>query len=435
MDTQRISILEPMKYYADLHIHSKYSRATSSQLDLEHLWLWAQIKGLTVVATGDCIHPGWLSEIKQKLVEGGNGLFELKPEYCRDIVSGVPASCQAPVKFILSTEISSIYKRDGKVRKVHNVAYLPDMKTAEKFAAKLGAIGNIRSDGRPILGLDSRDLLNILLSCSPDAFLVPAHVWTPWFSVLGSKSGFDSIEECFGDLSAYIYALETGLSSDPAMNWRLSSLDPFLLLSNSDAHSPNKLGREANIFDSELSYAGILDALRNPDNKGLAGTLEFFPEEGKYHFDGHRKCETRLHPRETIKNKGLCPVCGKPVTVGVMARVEELADRPDGEKGKRWRPYHSMIPLTGILGDCLGVGPASQKVELLYGRLTQGVGNEFAVLLDAPLDQIEKCAGALVAEGIRRVRSGEISVQAGYDGEYGVIKIFADNERSGKKRR
>jgi uncharacterized protein (TIGR00375 family) len=422
-----------MKYYADLHIHSKYSRATSSQLDLEHLWLWAQIKGITVVATGDCVHPGWLAEIKQKLAPCGNGLFELKPEYCCAVAAGIPPSCKGTVRFLLSTEISSIYKRDGAVRKVHNVVYLPSLDAADKLAAKLGGMGNIRSDGRPILGLDSRDLLDIVLSCDPDAFLIPAHVWTPWFSALGSKSGFDSIEECFGDLTRYVYALETGLSSDPAMNWRLSSLDSFVLVSNSDAHSPNKLGREANIFETDLSYCGILDALRNPGSRGLAGTLEFFPEEGKYHFDGHRKCGTRLHPRETIKNKGLCPVCGKPVTVGVMARVEELADRPDGAKGKRWRPYHSMIPLSEIIGDCLGVGPASQKVESLYWRLAGAVGNELSILLDAPLDRIEKTAGALVSEGVRRVRSGEVSVKAGYDGEYGIIKIFSDKERAGKK--
>jgi DNA helicase II / ATP-dependent DNA helicase PcrA len=428
-DYPRFSYFISMRYYADLHIHSKYSRATSSQLDFEHLWLWAQIKGLGVVATGDCVHPGWLAEIKKKLAPRGDGFFELKPEFRAAAGPDLPLSCAADVRFVLSTEISSIYKRDGKVRKVHNVIYMPDLATAETLAAKLEDIGNIRSDGRPILGLDSRDLLDIVLSCNTDAFLIPAHVWTPWFSVLGSKSGFNSIEECFGDLTKYIYALETGLSSDPLMNWRLSSLDRFLLVSNSDAHSPQKLGREANIFETDLSYAGLLNALRYPDDKGLAGTLEFFPEEGKYHFDGHRKCEMRMHPRDTIKNKGMCPVCGKPVTIGVMARVEELADRQEGEKGKRWRPYKSMIPLTEIIGDSLGVGPASQKVDVIFNKLVRNIGGEFSVLLDAPLEQIDKTAGGLAAEGIRRVRSGEISVKAGYDGEYGIIKIFSDKER------
>ena len=423
-----------MKYYADLHIHSKYSRATSSQLDFEHLWLWAQLKGIQVVATGDCVHPKWYEEIKTKLAPCGNGLFRLKPEFCKVIEKDLPPSCKGDVRFILSTEISNIYKRDGKVRKVHNVVFVPDYSTLEKLTLKLEAIGNIRSDGRPILGLDSRDLLEIVLSCNPDAILVPAHVWTPWFSVLGSKSGFNTVEECFGDLTKYIYALETGLSSDPLMNWRLSILDNFLLVSNSDAHSPNKLGREANMFDTDLSYAGLLNALRDPSDKGLLGTVEFFPEEGKYHYDGHRKCQTRMHPRDTLKNKGLCPVCGKPVTVGVMARVEELADRAEGEKGKRWRPYKSMIPLAEIIGECLGVGPASQKVDILYNRLVGDIGGEFAALLDATLDRIAKAAGDMVAEGVRRVRNGEVTVNAGYDGEYGTIKIFSDKERKAEKR-
>jgi DNA helicase-2/ATP-dependent DNA helicase PcrA len=335
-----------MRHFADLHIHSRFSRATSSSLTPEQLWLWAQIKGVQVVATGDCIHPGWYAELSEKLSPCGDGFFQLKKEYAAMVEEQVPAACRGPVRFILSTEISDIYKRDGKVRKVHNVLYMPDFATLEKLQAKLEAIGNIRSDGRPILGLDSRDLLEIMLSCNPDAFLIPAHIWTPWFSVLGSKSGFDAIEECYGDLTRYIYALETGLSSDPLMNWRLSRLDNFVLVSNSDAHSPSKLGRESNIFDTDLTYAGILGALRDPQDKGLAGTIEFFPEEGKYHFDGHRKCKTRMHPRDTLKNKGLCPVCGKPVTVGVMARVEELATRAEGEKGGRWRLARTRDPVS-----------------------------------------------------------------------------------------
>jgi DNA helicase II / ATP-dependent DNA helicase PcrA len=422
-----------MRYFADLHIHSRFSRATSPQLTPEQLWLWAQIKGIGVVATGDCIHPGWLAELKEKLKPCGDGFYSLKPEYSTSVDNMVPASCKSDVRFILSTEISSIYKKTGKVRKVHNVLYMPDFKTAEILAAKLEKIGNIRSDGRPILGLDSRDLLEILLSCNPDSFCIPAHIWTPWFSVLGSKSGFNSIEECFGDLTKHIFALETGLSSDPLMNWRLSSLDNFLLVSNSDAHSPSKLGREANIFDTDFSYTGMLNALRNPADKGMIGTIEFFPEEGKYHYDGHRKCETRMHPKDTINNKGLCPVCGKPVTVGVMSRVEELADRPEGEKGRRWRPYHSMIPLSEIIGDCIGVGPASHKVEQAFWHCIRNVGSEFSILLDAPIDKIEKVGGELIAEGIRRVRKSEVTLKAGYDGDYGIISIFSDKERSRKK--
>ncbi len=264
---------------------------------------------------------------------------------------------------------------------------------------------------------------------------MPALFWTPWFSVLGSKSGFDTIEECFGDLTRYIYALETGLSSDPPMNWRLRSLDKFVLVSNSDAHSPDKLGREANLFDTDLTYAALLKALRDPNDKGLVSTVEFFPEEGKYHYDGHRNCGKRLHPRETIKNNGLCPVCGKPVTVGVMARVEELADRREGEKGARWRPFYRMVPLSEIIGACVGAGPSSQKAQKAYWNLVERTGGEFDVLLHATLDEIELAAGSLVREAIRRVRSGEIRVNPGYDGKFGTVTIFSDKERRSEKRK
>jgi DNA helicase-2/ATP-dependent DNA helicase PcrA len=422
-----------MNYYADLHIHSRYSRATSPQCDLEHLWLWAQIKGIRVVATGDCIHPGWFAELQQKLIPADDGFLTLKPEYAAAVESEAPAACRADVRFILSTEISSIYKRGGKVRKVHNVVYFPDFATAARVQARLEAIGNIRSDGRPILGLDSRDLLAIVLDSHRDAFLIPAHIWTPWFSALGSKSGFDSIEECFGDLTKQIFAVETGLSSDPLMNWRLRSLDPFVMVSNSDAHSPNKLGREANCFDTDCSYQAMLSAMRDPADKGMTGTIEFFPEEGKYHYDGHRKCGQRLHPVETARTKGLCPVCGKPVTVGVMARVEELADRPEGERAPRSRPYRNLIPLTEIIGESFGVGPASGRVDLAYQRLVAALGSEFAILQTVPLDQIEKTAGSMVGEGIRRVRDGRVELQAGYDGDYGIIRIFTDQERTTAK--
>jgi DNA helicase-2/ATP-dependent DNA helicase PcrA len=422
-----------MKYYADLHIHSKHSRATSPQLDIEHLWLWAQIKGIQVVATGDFTHPGWMEELKQKLEPGADGFLHVKPEFLSAVTKQVPAHSRGAVRFVLSGEISNIYKRDGKVRKVHNLVYAPDFATAGAIQARLEEIGNIRSDGRPILGLDSRNLLEIVLEAHPDAFLIPAHIWTPWFSALGSKSGFDRIDDCYADLAAHIFAAETGLSSDPSMNWRLSSLDRCIMVSNSDAHSPQKLGREANLFDTDFSYAAMLKALRDPADTGLAATVEFFPEEGKYHWDGHRKCGQRLHPRESAKNNGLCPECGKPITVGVMARVEELADRPDGAKSARWRPYHNLIPLTEVIGDSLGVGPASVKVEECYNRLVANVGNEFSILRDAPIDAIAKHAGAVVAEGVRRVRDGAVEVKAGYDGEYGIISIFSEAERAALK--
>ncbi len=418
-----------MKYIADLHIHSRFSRATSSKLTPEQLWLWAQIKGIGVVATGDCVHPGWLKELKQKLTPCGNGFFSLKPEFRKEVENEVPAACKADVRFILSTEISSIYKKTGKVRKVHNVLYMPDFETAEKLASRLEKIGNIKSDGRPILGLDSRDLYEIALSCNPDCFCIPAHIWTPWFSVLGSKSGFNSIEECFGDLTKYIYALETGLSSDPLMNRRVSSLDDFYLVSNSDAHSPANLGREATIFDTDFSYPGLLNSLRHKNDTGFLGTIEFFPEEGKYHYDGHRNCKCRMHPTETLKNKGLCPVCGSPVTVGVMSRVEELADKPEGKTGQKSRPFISAIPLAEIIADSMDIGKASKKVDLMYSTLNQSLGSEFSILMDIPIADIEKAGNSLIALGIQRVREGKVNLSPGYDGEFGTISIFSDKDR------
>ena len=310
-----------MKFYADLHLHSHFSRATSPLLNLEHLSKWAQLKGITVVGTGDFVHPGWLEELRKKLEPAEPGLFRLKREFAAATQTEVPAACAGEVRFMLTAEISNIYKRLDKVRKIHNLVFLPDFAAALKLQARLETIGNIRSDGRPILGLDSRNLLEMVLETDPLSFLVPAHIWTPWFAVLGSKGGFDAIDDCFADLTPHIFAVETGLSSDPPMNWRLKQLDRFVLISNSDAHSPPKLAREANLFDTELSYPAIYRAWQEVNDKGFLGTIEFFPEEGKYHFDGHRACQTRLHPRETRKLKGDCPVCGKPVTVGVMVKV------------------------------------------------------------------------------------------------------------------
>jgi len=418
-----------MKFYTDLHLHSHYSRATSKDLDLEHLALWAKIKGIQVVGTGDCVHPRWLDEMRQKLEPAEEGLFKLKPEFADTCKNEVPVACEAPVRFMLTVEISNIYKRMDKVRKVHNVVFFPDFEAASKVQDKLSNIGNIYSDGRPILGLDSRDLLEIVLESDPLSYLIPAHIWTPWFSALGSKSGFDSIEDCFADLSSHIFALETGLSSDPPMNWRLSRLDPYVLVSNSDAHSPPKLGREATIYDTEFSYRGVYNALKDRQDKGLIGTIEFFPEEGKYHYDGHRACRQRLHPRETKKYNGLCPACGKPVTVGVMARVEELADHPDGRKSPNWRPYYNLIPLPEIIGDAKGVGPASRSVQSVYLQMLSKLGNELFILRDAKFEDIQKTGGPLVAEGIRRVRESNVDIAAGYDGEYGRIKIFSSQDR------
>ena len=418
-----------MRFYADLHIHSHFSRATSKNLDLEHLYLWAQYKGIHVVGTGDCVHPGWMKELEEKLEPAEEGFFKLKDKFAKPMDAQVPPACRASVRFMLTVEISNIYKRLERVRKVHNLIWFPSFDAAKKVQAKLGAIGNIKSDGRPILGLDSRDLLEIALEADQDNIFVPAHIWTPWFSALGSMGGFDRMEDCFADLTDHIFAVETGLSSDPLMNWRLKQLDPFILVSNSDAHSPPKLGREANIFDAEFSYRGILNALKDPKDKGLVGTLEFFPEEGKYHYDGHRACQTRLHPKETIAHKGLCPVCGKPVTVGVMARVEELADRPEGEKSPRWRPYTSLIPLPELIAEAKDVGPSSKQVQEIFMNMLAKLGSEFHILMDVPVEVIKGSAGDIVAEGIARMRQGKVEIAAGYDGEFGTIKIFSDKER------
>ncbi len=418
-----------MKFYADLHIHSHYSRATAKNLDLENLYVWAQLKGIHLVGTGDCVHPQWLKELETKLEPAEEGLFKLKDTFAKPMEAQVPPACRMPVRFMLTVEISNIYKRLDKVRKVHNLIWFPSFESAKRVQAKLNAIGNIKSDGRPILGLDSRDLLEIALEADPKNLFVPAHIWTPWFSALGSMGGFDRMEDCFADLTKHIYAVETGLSSDPVMNWRLKQLDPYISISNSDAHSPSKLGREANIFDTELSYSAIYKALSDVKDKGLVGTLEFFPEEGKYHYDGHRNCQTRLHPQETIKHKGLCPVCKKEVTVGVMARVEELADHPEGRKAPRARPYKSLIPLPEIISEAKDVGSASKAVQAVYQDMLKNLGSEFHILCDMPIDQIKKAAGDIIAEGIRRTREGKVQIAPGYDGEFGTIKIFSDQER------
>jgi len=332
-----------MRFFADLHIHSRFSRATSKYVSLESLWKWAQIKGISVIGTGDFTHPQWYKELNEKLDINNNNLLKLRDKYK---VNSIPDSCVNEVSFMLTTEVSCIYSKNGRVRKIHSLIFVPDFAAASKLSHALSKIGNISSDGRPILGLDAKTLLKIVLDISHETMFVPAHAWTPHFSVFGASSGFDSLEECFDELTPNIYAIETGLSSNPAMNWRLSSLDTITLISNSDAHSPAKIGREANIFDTEISYNAISNAIKT--KQGFAGTIEFFPEEGKYHYDGHRSCGVNLSPEETIRHHYLCPVCGKKVTVGVMHRVEKLADREDGFKPSGAPPFYSMIPLPEI---------------------------------------------------------------------------------------
>ncbi|HEX3731347.1 MAG TPA: UvrD-helicase domain-containing protein, partial [Mycobacteriales bacterium] len=414
------------RFYADLHIHSKYSRACSRDCNLENLAWWAQRKGVTLVGTGDFTHPAWFDHLRQTLVPAEPGLYRLNDELNRDIERRTPPECRAPVRFMLSVEISTIYKQGDKTRKVHHLVYLPDLEAAARFNRVLAGIGNIASDGRPILGLNSRDLLEIALETSPDGYLIPAHIWTPWFAALGSKSGFDAIADCYGDLADHVFAVETGLSSDPAMNWRVSSLDRYTLVSNSDAHSPPALAREATTFATELDYFRIADALRR--NDGGVGTVEFFPEEGKYHLDGHRACRTRLSPGETKHSGGLCPVCGKPVTVGVLHRIDDLADRPEGEHPARAGQFTNLIPLPEIIGEIVGKGPKTKTVTREIDRLVAALGPELGLLTEVPVDRIAKVGGELAGEAISRLRRGEVIRQSGYDGEYGVIRLFEPNE-------
>lgn len=414
-----------MRYIADLHVHSHYSRATSKDLNLESLYQWAKIKGINVVGTGDFTHPEWFAELREKLEPDGNGFFTLKDPPETPGLPGIKTK-DIDVRFCLTTEISSIYKYGDRVRKNHNLVYAPDLETVARLNHKLSTIGNLEADGRPILGLPSRDLLEIVLETSDRAYLVPAHIWTPWFSTLGSKAGYDSMDACFRDLTDHLFAVETGLSSDPAMNWKLSTLDRFTLISNSDAHSPSKLGREANVLDTELSYDGMFNTFKT--GKGLLGTYEFHPEEGKYHHDGHRKCDIHMVPEETNRHDGLCPVCGKPLTVGVLNRVESLADRDRSEQPSGAAGYDYIIPLPEVLGEIEGYGPKSKTVQKQFQQVISTFGNEFTLLRQTPIEDIEKSGRPVLAEAVRRIREDEVDPQGGYDGVFGVINIFKDGE-------
>jgi uncharacterized protein (TIGR00375 family) len=418
-----------MKFIADFHIHSHFSIATSKQLIPEQLDFWAKLKGIKVVGTGDFTHPGWVKELKEKLEPAEQGLFKLKKEFNFQNFKNFASFSKKDVRFILTSEISNIYKKNGKVRKVHNVIFAPDFETVEKIQQSLINLGgNITSDGRPILGLDSKDLLELALEASENIFFVPAHIWTPWFSVLGDKSGFDSIEECYEELSEYIYAVETGLSSDPPMNWICSFLDKYTLISDSDAHSPEKLGRNANIFNTELSYDSIVNALKSGNPDQCLGTIDLFPQEGKYHYDGHRKCGVLWDPIETLKHNRICPECGKKVTVGVMNRVVQLSDRENFKERKNRLPFYSIIPLKEILSEISGVGPNSKKIDRTYQTILQNIGSELDILLNIPIYEINKKGNNILAEAIKRMRNGEIYIKEGFDGEFGVIKVFQDGE-------
>ncbi|MDP8229514.1 MAG: endonuclease Q family protein [Candidatus Gorgyraea atricola] len=405
-----------MKFVADFHIHSKYSRATSPQMEVKTLSETAKYKGISLLGTGDFTHHLWLEELKKHLKDSGNGFFEYNG-----------------VNFILTAEISSIYSKNDKVRKIHNLIFAPSFKVVDKINDVLSGYGNLSSDGRPIIGIDAKELAEVVFGVSKDVFLVPGHIWTPWFSLFGSKSGFDSIEECFEEYTKDIYALETGLSSDPGMNWRWSKLDRFNLISNSDSHSPRKIGREANVFDVEMSYKSVTDALKVKDNKKFLHTVEFFPEEGKYHYDGHRNCKVRFSPSETKKNKNTCPVCGKSLTVGVMNRVDTLADRPEGFVPKGSVPYKRMIPLSEIISDVLGVGDGSKAVEKEYSAIVPRVGTEFEVLTEVRKDELLTKLPKKIAKAIINVRNGNVNILPGFDGEYGKIEILKKEDNSEKQ--
>lgn len=404
-----------MKFIADFHIHSKYSRATSKDMDIEHIAEWAKWKGIKLMGTGDFTHPFWFSELKKKLKPAGNGLFQFNDTY-----------------FILTSEVSNIFSKGGKVRKVHNMIFAPSFDIVEKINRELGRICNLTADGRPMMGLTAKRLLEIVLGVSPECLVVPCHAWTPWFSIFGANSGFDSLEECFEELTKYIYAIETGLSSDPAMNWRLSALDNITLISCSDAHSPAKIGREACVMDAELDYKEIIQAIKKKDKNKLLSTIEFFPEEGKYHYDGHRACNILWSPKETKENKGICPVCKRRITVGVINRVDSLADRPLGFTPNDSIPYKNVIPLQEVISDAIGKEPGTAAVGKEYMKLVQKFGSEFEVLLDTQIEDLKTYASERISQGISRMREGKVKIIPGHDGVYGKIRLFDEEEEKSK---
>ncbi len=387
---------------------------------METLARWAKKKGISLLGTGDFTHPTYFAELRSKLVPLGNGLFELKKG-------------EKEVKFILTTELCNIFTQNGKVRRIHNLIFAPSFEVVEAIRSKLGNLGKLSSDGRPIFSFPAKELLKMILDISADCLIIPAHAWTPWFSIFGANSGFDSIEECFGELSPHIHAIETGLSSDPEMNWRLSALDGITLLSNSDAHSPNRLGREANAFDCDLVYKEIIETIRKKDSKKLLFTIEFFPEEGKYHYDGHRQCGVISSPSQTKASQYLCPNCHKKLTIGVMHRVEELADRPAGFIPKNAIPSIHLIPLEEVIAEALGVRVGTKAVEAEYERLTERGGSEFQILLNATPDELASFVPARTLEGIIRMRQGKVSIIPGHDGVYGKIALFTEKKEGESK--
>jgi uncharacterized protein (TIGR00375 family) len=397
------------RFIADFHIHSKYSRATSPEMDVAHLSRHAQIKGIDLLGTADFTHPFYLAELKEQLQPLGNGLFK-----------------HGDTHFILTAEVCNNFYRKGSGKRIHNVIFAPSFETVERINARLQGFGRLASDGRPQLKLSAPDLVKMVLDIDPDCLVIPAHIWTPWFSMLGANAGFDSVEECFQDQTEHIFAVETGLSSDPPMNWRLSTLDRFCLISNSDAHSPAKIGREANVFDTELDYRAIVEAIKKRDNGKFLFTVEFFPQEGKYHYDGHRKCDVLLSPRESMRDDDRCPKCGQRLTIGVMHRVEELADRPEGYVPPGAIPCKHLVPLMEVIAEAIGKGVDTVAARTMFDHLTQRFGSEFHILLDLPEEKLESEFPERVGQGIIKMRRGELNIRPGYDGVYGQVRIFEE---------
>ena len=397
------------EFAADFHIHSRYSRACSKNLSVPVLAKWAKIKGIGVLGTGDFTHPLWLQELQETLRPDGQGLFSADG-----------------ARFMLTAEVNTLFYVQGRAHNIHHILLAPSFESVERINQELASFGALALDGRPILHVEAARLVEVVTGIDPRCAVIPAHAWTPHFSIFGSNSGFDSVEQCFGKQTPKVFAMETGLSSDPAMNWRLSQLDRFAFISNSDAHSAHRIGREANVFNCELSYDDILGALKTRDRAKFLYTIEFFPEEGKYHYDGHRNCRVSLSPKDSTRQGLRCPVCGRKVTVGVMHRVDDLADRPEGAEAPQGIPFKHVVPLEEILADALEVGVGTQTVEREYFNLIERCGTEFDVLLKTPEEQLRKVAPAKIAEGILRMRRGEVQVEPGYDGEYGKVTIFGE---------
>ncbi len=422
-----------MRLIADFHLHSHYSRATSKEMNISSLYRWAKIKGINILGTGDFTHPQWFLELKEKLEPAENGLYKLKDKFANEEDKLLPNIFKDnPVRFILTAEISNIYSKNGKVRKLHHIVVAPSLLTVSKINIQLTKIGNLHSDGRPILGLDSKNLLKICLETDPLNLMIPAHIWTPWFALFGSKSGFDTLEEAFEDLTPNIHAVETGLSSDPFMNWRLSGLDKLTIISNSDAHSPAKLGREANILDVELSYQDVLGALKTNDNR-FTGTIEFYPAEGKYHWDGHRTCGIRFRPSETKKHHGICPKCGKALVVGVESRVDILADRPENYKPKNHKQVEYIIPLVELLAEIFETKSInSKKVQQEYSKLTSTFGDEFKILRQVPTEEFKRYGNLRLSIAIHNMRCGIVHLDPGFDGVFGIISALGGDKAQRK---